>query len=1084
MKKTNRKLQTIPKGCSKRLLWLSLFVFISFGTSTLVHAKSEQGDNLSSTLTNQEKQRVITGVVRDTKKLPLPGVTVMVKGTTTGVITDADGAFKIPLPSTGNQTLVFSFVGMKKKEVEITTQKEVNVVLEEDSQMLEGVTVSTGYVNIKKESFTGSATQVKREDILKVGVSNVIDVLQAFDPSLRLVKNNQMGSDPNTLPELYVRGRSGMDAVKQLDASSASAASEFALTNNPNTPIFILDGFEVTVEKIFDMDINRIKDITILKDAAATAMYGSRASNGVIVVETIAPTPGELRVSYTGNFEITAPDLTSYNMMNAKDKLAAEVAAGLFEPENSLSSTVDKTTWWKSTYKAYIDKLNLILQGYDSDWMAQPLQTMFNHKHSVFVEGGSENIRFGVELRYDHQNGVMKESYRDRIGAGMMLDYRWKDLQVQNKINYDVMNNEDSPYGSFGDYSRKNPYKHWKDINGDWIELISTGSTTSFKNPLYEAEQGNFSKGGYSTWTDNLQINWFRGDFFKLRAQFAASIKEEWTKKFTSPTSGTYTDSDKRNNLLALGDLNTTERKTTSWSGNVFLSYSRTFNEIHSLNVNLGGELSSSTQEYNTAHYRGFPSAEHHSEAYANEIVEKPIYSDNVTHRLGALAILNYTINNIYLFDASYRLDGSSEFGKERKWAPFWSFGTGLNIHNFEKMKDYGWLDNLKVSATVGETGKSNFQPYVARNMLEMMMDDWYPTGIGASLMAMGNENLTWEKLLTWNFKAEFGLFNRFVFKFDYYIKNTKDMVTEVSLPYSSGFTQYTDNIGEVKNEGFEIDLNYRIYSSADWDVAFFGNLAHNENRLTKISETLKRYNQRVDEFFAGYKDGYAEEGASMPSIIGNLKGQTQYMEPYKKYEEGNSLTAIYGMKSVGINPADGQEIYRKRDGSLTYDWSSAEQQNIGDTEPWAQGAFGLNLRWKNFTLYSTFMYEWGGDSYNSTLISNVENVDLTLYNVDYRVMEDRWLKPGDVSPLKSIKDRYYVTRPTSRFVQKNNFVEFNSLSISYDFNRALVQRIGLNTLKLQFNMKDIDTWSTIKQEMGLSYPFARTFTFTLNASF
>jgi len=189
-------------------------------------------------------------------------------------------------------------------------------------------------------------------------------------------------------------------------------------------------------------------------------------------------------------------------------------------------------------------------------------------------------------------------------------------------------------------------------------------------------------------------------------------------------------------------------------------------------------------------------------------------------------------------------------------------------------------------------------------------------------------------------------------------------------------------------------------------------------------------------------------------------------------------------MKSVGINPADGQEIYRKRDGSLTYDWSSAEQQNIGDTEPWAQGAFGLNLRWKNFTLYSTFMYEWGGDSYNSTLISNVENVDLTLYNVDYRVMEDRWLKPGDVSPLKSIKDRYYVTRPTSRFVQKNNFVEFNSLSISYDFNRALVQRIGLNTLKLQFNMKDIDTWSTIKQEMGLSYPFARTFTFTLNASF
>jgi len=168
----------------------------------------------------------------------------------------------------------------------------------------------------------------------------------------------------------------------------------------------------------------------------------------------------------------------------------------------------------------------------------------------------------------------------------------------------------------------------------------------------------------------------------------------------------------------------------------------------------------------------------------------------------------------------------------------------------------------------------------------------------------------------------------------------------------------------------------------------------------------------------------------------------------------------------------------------LTYDWNSVEQQPIGDSEPWAQGSFGLNLRWKSFTLYTTFMYEWGGDAYNSTLISNVENVDLYQYNADNRVITDRWQQPGDVTPLKSIKDRYHVTRPTSRFIQKNNFVEFNSLSLSYDFNRALIQRIGLNTLKLQFNMRDIHTWSTIKQEMGLSYPFARSFNFTLNASF
>lgn len=262
----------------------------------------------------KDSTRLIKGVVRDERAFPLPGATVTIKGSTIGVATDKDGKFQINI-SRDSVTLVFSFIGMQTKEVKIkpyvanVKEEDLKVTLKESQIAIEDVIV-TGYSNIRKSSFTGSSTQVKREDLLKVSPGNVIDALQVFDPSLRMIKNNLMGSDPNTLPEFYIRGRSGLAGVKQLDQLETSDVSQYALTNNPNTPVFIMDGYEVSMEKVYDLDPNRIESINILKDAAATAIYGSRASNGVIVIETVAPKPGELRISYnfTGSITATRPD--------------------------------------------------------------------------------------------------------------------------------------------------------------------------------------------------------------------------------------------------------------------------------------------------------------------------------------------------------------------------------------------------------------------------------------------------------------------------------------------------------------------------------------------------------------------------------------------------------------------------------------------------------------------------------------------------------------------------------------------------------------------------------------------------------
>lgn len=212
--------------------------------------------------------------------------------------------------------------------------KVVNVKMKPDVTEVEEVVV-TGYATIRKSSFTGAYTEVKREELLKVSQGNVIAALQVFDPSLRIMENNEMGSDPNTLPEFYVRGRSGISGVSELEVLQ-SETSEYALTANPNLPVFILDGYEVSAEKIYDMDPNLIENITILKDAAATAIYGSRAANGVIVIESVAPTVGKLNVTYNLTGSITQPDLTSYSLMDARGKLEAEVAAGLLDADDPL----------------------------------------------------------------------------------------------------------------------------------------------------------------------------------------------------------------------------------------------------------------------------------------------------------------------------------------------------------------------------------------------------------------------------------------------------------------------------------------------------------------------------------------------------------------------------------------------------------------------------------------------------------------------------------------------------------------------------------------------------------------------------
>ncbi len=1013
----------------------------------------------------KKEAKMITGKVTDHKKEVLPGVTVLIKGTSVGVVTDTAGMYKITLPDQKDITLVFSFIGMVSKEVKVTNQKQINVMLEEDVEALEEVVV-TGYNNIRSTSFTGNSVTVKRDDLLKVSKTNVIKAIQVFDPSFRIKENNRWGSDPNAIPEVYIRGESGITGTKQLDRDPLDKSN---LKDNPNLPTFIMDGFEISVTKLYDYDPNRIESITILKDAAATAMYGSRAANGVVIITTVTPKAGQMNVSYNLVGDITMPDLSDYDLLNAAEKLEVERLAGyyVYDPE----STYQRNEF--ELEQEYNEKLTNIRKGVDTYWLGKPLHTVFNHKHSLYIDGGNENFRFGLDLQYTGQDGVMKGSARNVMGAGLFVQYIYKTLSIKNNISFMSTKSKESPYGLFSAFAKQLPYNEYKDENGNYLEALKDWGGGSFTNnlvnPLYEPSLNNFDKSSTEEWTNNLAINWNIYPSLLLKGQISIVRAYGNTKKFIDPLSKNNTNKLSLTNLKS-GELHLSSNDQFTYNMYFSLSYNGAVGN-HMINALAGFELRESESNNESSSYYGFPSGELSSPEYAEDQPNKTNHGESTSRSIGMNGSVNYSYKDIYLLDASIRVDGSSAFGKDKRFAPFWSAGVGINLHKFDFFESVGFINQLKLRASFGQTGKVNFPAYAARTSYQVFTDEWYKTGYGATLKALGNKNLTWETTNTLDIGGEISLFNDFIyFKGSYYDKKTIDLVTDVTVPSSTGFTSYRDNIGEISNRGYELDFRIHAIKSNDMNLVINANLSHNVNKILKISESLKAYNRRVLEKFE--KASNYDNEVSMPFL---------------QYQEGGSLNSIWGIRSMGINPADGKEVYIKRDGQLTNSWIASDQVVLGNEDPKAKGAIGINFVYKQFSLFTSFMYEFGGDRYNQTLVDKVENVNVYTSNVDRRVLTSRWKQPGDKAKFKALtadRGSVEVTRPTSRFVQRYNALSWSSIELGYDFDSMLISKWGISMLRLTMGMSDIAHFSNVKQERGLDYPYARKVEFSVKMSF
>ena len=979
----------------------------------------------------------LTGQVTDQSNTPLPGVTVLVKGTKLGTSTDPEGNFKLSLPQQENTILIFSFIGMESQEVPVgDPKKPIKVILKETAENLKEVVV-TGIFTRKKESFTGSASTYTASELKTAGTQNILQSLKTLDPSFAILDNTLYGSDPNRLPNMEIRGKSSMLGMRD------------ELEADPNQPLFILDGFESSLSVINDMDINRIASITILKDAASTAIYGSKAANGVVVVETVKPQAGKLMVSYNGNANISMPDLSSYNLMNAKEKLAFEKLAGKYTPAS-----------WSATsefelQKLYNQKLAEIESGIDTYWLTEPLRVGVNQKHSLYIEGGEGSFLFGIGAGYNGISGVMEKSNREVISGNIDLIYRIKKFQFSNKFsmtNTKIKN----PIVDFSEYAAANPYYKKRDEEGNIGKWLENNDYTKAANPLWDASQNSRDEGKQLALSNYFVAEYTPLEALKVRARFGISYGNDDTEKFISRNDTRFDTYE----ILKKGTFNTTNTRSNQYEGELSVTFAKLIGR-HRLNAVLGGNLNSNktlTQGYSA---QGFPEGDFVYPSFSNGYPEggSPTYYENTSRSMNGYFNLGYSFDDRYLMDFSLRENGSSVFGASKRYIGTWSVGLGWNLHKERFIADHlTWIDFLKLRASIGNPGNQNFSSSKTLTTFNFQLASMNYFGMGAVLNQLGNPDLDWQITLDKNIGIDMTLIDkRLNITADYYHKVTDPLLINISMPLSSGTSSYLTNMGKQISQGLTLSASYYIIQKLDQRFSWLvrGNLRTQKTKLDKIGNKLDELN----------KSGQGHNTV--------------------RYYNGADPDDIWAVKSAGIDPSTGRELFYDKEGNYTYDFSYDNEVICGNTRPKIEGVIGTSLNYKGFSVSMNFRYQTGASVFNEALFNKVENISVSGLNKnqDKRALYERWQNPGDKVRFKDIANAA-STPMSSRFIQKENVLSMESVYVGYEFYEGWIKKIGLSNLKIQASMRDVFRASTIKSERGTLYPFARSLELGLSFNF
>lgn len=969
----------------------------------------------------------VQGWVVDEKGKPVVGASVTVKGTKMGTATDEQGFFRLKGVDE-NAILIVSGVNIEDAEVKVNGRENLQSIVTKAKTGMSDEVVVTGFFTKKKTSYTGSAISFTGEDLKAISPTNLLEALSTMSPGLVEVQENAAGSNPNRIPQLLIRGVTSFSGNNQ----------------SVNQPLIVRDGTIISVQDLYDMDINEIETVTILKDASAAALYGARAANGVIVIERKKIKSGQMKVAFNSVSSIQFPDFSDYKILNATNKLEYERLAGLYTSENNIEQY-----YLDSLYN---EKLKEVNRGVNTDWMSQPARVGYSLDNSIRVFGGSQSTRYELSARYGTVEGVMKGDFRKRYGLGFLLEYYAPHgLSFSNRTTFNQVDTKNSPYGNFEKYTLMNPYDRMYDAQGNLIKTLSW----DHPNPLYEAQLGSFYKVGTQAISNDFDARWNINREFRLTTHFNFTLNNGGSENYLSPLSNTYKDV---TDPASKGAMTVMDNKGLTYSGNVVLSYNKRLPNSSLFTVNAGGNLNHANLKNYSLTGIGFYSDDLRSINFAAQYPSgsKPIGNQDLSADVAGFANVNYIYNNRYFFDGVYQVSGSSKFGANNRYGQFWSGGIGWNLHN-EKFLESEWLDILKLRGSVGYTGKVNFASYQALTTYIYYKDLGYLNGTGAIPITIGNPDLKWERTLNYNIGVDVSLWKRrFNLTADVYLRKTTDLLIDKTFPPSTGTMTGKANLGEMENKGIEIRMDGFVIQNKNvlWQLG--ANVAHNKNKILKISEALKKQN--------------------------DLNNDLETIAPLPQYEEGESTTALKVVRSLGIDPATGQEVYLKLNGERTFTYDPNDKVVVGDQLPVASGNFFSIVTYKRITAAAYFGFRYGGYVYNVTRATKIEGSD-PRYNADQRVFDDRWKKPGDIAYYKNIAD---MTTPfhSTRFVEKDNTLSLSRLNFSYEFNPEIFRSLSISKFAVGVSMNDLFRISTINMERGTDYLFSRGFDINLNIMF
>ena len=1047
-----RRLFASAYGCKASrsfLIWgLSAAMFIS--VIPMMAEVSSDVRNFGTQLVTQVKS--VTGTIIDETGEPMIGVSVLVQGTTTGTVTDLDGKFVLEVPA--NATLVISYIGYKTQNIKVGSQHAFAIKMESDNEVLDEVVV-VGYGVVKKRDLTGSVSSVKAGDIQKTASSNAMQAMQAKVPGLDIQQSSgQAGSGIN----INLRGNRSINA--------------------DNSPLILVDGVEYG--STIDINPSDIESMEVLKDASATAIYGTKGANGVIIISTKRGKAGKTKVNLNAYVSVNEPTnipKVMYGEREVRRLLDAknykdDIADGSWGTHHAKVEDVLGTA---PNFGLPYSEMDVYNEGSYTDWPNLLLKNGLTQNYDLSISGGSEKTTFNISMGAMVEGGLLKNDKLARYNGKLSVDHKVNDiLKVGMDMLYTHKNHDKRSGNVFGRSLYMSTIAHPYDADGNII-LRPSPYYEAHANPLLDDQEGAYD--------NNIVTNrLFATSYLQLTPIKGLTLKTLFNVDYQQQHEGLYRD------YQSVSELQSAKGSYISNDQNHYINYTwdNTLNYItdfggsdHSLTLLLGS--STKRNEARSSQVSGYASAEHYykSSFYDVSLIKTPVNTSSYTKTTmqSYFGRVNYSYKSKYLLAASLRADGSSVLAKGHKWGYFPSVAVAWRVsdENFmESTRD--WLDNLKLRASWGSTGNAGISAYQTLPMVNADNQIYYEFGSGVTTgripTTLGNENLTWETTTSYNFGVDFGFWgNRIYGSADFYINKTKDLLYAQSLPLSSVYSHVLSNIGKTKGHGFEIQIGGVPVRTKNfnWDTTLSVSTAKDE--IVELSNGLeKNINGRTGQIVGQPLNIYYYYEADGCWGVGEF-------ETYKADWEASHPGKTLDFPEANSTTGDVKIVDRNDDGKITDD-----DKRVYDRSPKCILGWNNTLTYKDFSL-SFLVYARLGGWMEYGLYQQFRYDNANWADLDYWTPENQ----GARFPTPGLTKQN--TYAASTFYEKSSYIKIKDITLSYNLPKTWISKIGMSNLRVYGSMKNFFTFSSVdnydpERDGDISFPLTKQLVFGVNIEF